>query len=95
MKTEHKILVCSTCASIWQDGKRVGISGGEKLLSRSAQIKLTGEGRHLSFVRDEKFEGLCAEEGSCPELSSGPCEPRVSSAPCTQGGVTRGNLASL
>jgi hypothetical protein len=34
-------------------------------LSKSAQIKLTGEGRHLSFVStDAKFEGLCAEEGA-------------------------------
>lgn len=32
MKIQHKILVCSTCASVWQEGKRVGISGGQKLL---------------------------------------------------------------
>lgn len=37
MKTEHKILVCSTCASTWQDGKKVGISGGEKLLEELTQ----------------------------------------------------------
>jgi predicted metal-binding protein len=37
MKIEHKILVCSTCASTWQDGKRVGISGGEKLLEELTQ----------------------------------------------------------
>ncbi|MBZ8181129.1 DUF1636 domain-containing protein [Oscillatoria salina] len=37
MKTEHKILVCSTCASTWQDGKKVGISGGEKLLEELNQ----------------------------------------------------------
>jgi len=28
----HSLFVCKTCASIWQDGKRVGESGGQKLL---------------------------------------------------------------
>ncbi len=37
MKTQHKILVCSTCASIWQEGKKVGVSGGEKLLKELTQ----------------------------------------------------------
>ncbi len=32
MNNQHTILVCSSCASAWQDGKRVGTSGGEKLL---------------------------------------------------------------
>jgi predicted metal-binding protein len=37
METKHKILVCSTCASTWQDGKKVGVSGGEKLLKKLTQ----------------------------------------------------------
>jgi predicted metal-binding protein len=28
----HKLFVCTTCASTWKDGKRVGVSGGELLL---------------------------------------------------------------
>ena len=32
--TAHTILVCTTCASTWENGKRVGESGGEKLLKR-------------------------------------------------------------
>ncbi|AFY36109.1 DUF1636 domain-containing protein [Calothrix sp. PCC 7507] len=28
----HSLFVCKTCASVWQDGKRVGESGGQKLL---------------------------------------------------------------
>ena len=31
---QHTLLVCTTCASVWQNGKRVGESGGEKLLAR-------------------------------------------------------------
>jgi predicted metal-binding protein len=47
MKKQHKILVCSTCASTWQDGKKVGISGGQKLLE-----KLTEEAQNWS-LKDE------------------------------------------
>ncbi|NJK35550.1 MAG: DUF1636 domain-containing protein [Oscillatoriales cyanobacterium SM2_2_1] len=27
----HTMFVCTTCASTWQDGKTVGVSGGQKL----------------------------------------------------------------
>ncbi|MBE9168308.1 DUF1636 domain-containing protein [Pleurocapsales cyanobacterium LEGE 06147] len=37
MKIQHKILVCSTCASVWQNNKRVGISGGQKLFKKLTQ----------------------------------------------------------
>ncbi|MDZ7962739.1 MAG: DUF1636 family protein [Aulosira sp. DedQUE10] len=30
----HTLFVCKTCASVWQDGKRLGESGGEKLLQQ-------------------------------------------------------------
>lgn len=30
----HTLFVCTTCASVWQDGKRVGESGGQKLLNQ-------------------------------------------------------------
>lgn len=32
MNTPHTLLVCTTCASLWQDGKRVGESRGQQLL---------------------------------------------------------------
>ncbi|MEM7554876.1 MAG: DUF1636 domain-containing protein [Cyanobacteria bacterium P01_A01_bin.84] len=28
---KHTLFVCTTCASKWQDGKKIGESGGEKL----------------------------------------------------------------
>ncbi len=30
----HTLFVCKTCASVWQDGKRIGESGGQKLLQQ-------------------------------------------------------------
>lgn len=38
MKTQHTLFVCTTCASTWQNGKRVGESGGDKLLASLNQL---------------------------------------------------------
>lgn len=35
---QHNLFVCTTCASVWQDGKRVGESGGEQLLHRLQEL---------------------------------------------------------
>ncbi|MCC5639244.1 DUF1636 family protein [Nostoc sp. CHAB 5844] len=34
----HTLFVCQTCASVWQDGKRIGESGGQKLLHQIQQL---------------------------------------------------------
>jgi predicted metal-binding protein len=34
MTAQHRIFVCTTCASKWEGGKRVGESGGEQLLKQ-------------------------------------------------------------
>ncbi|MGI8499893.1 MAG: DUF1636 domain-containing protein [Hassallia sp.] len=38
MKTQHALFVCTTCSSVWKDGKRVGESGGDKLLKQLQQL---------------------------------------------------------
>jgi predicted metal-binding protein len=30
----HTLFVCKTCASVWENGKRIGESGGQKLLQQ-------------------------------------------------------------
>ncbi|MEH2117884.1 DUF1636 domain-containing protein [Nostoc sp.] len=35
---QHTLFVCTTCASVWQNGKQVGISGGEQLLQRLQEL---------------------------------------------------------
>jgi predicted metal-binding protein len=37
----HKLFVCTTCASTWKDGKRVGVSGGELLLQELQKLNQT------------------------------------------------------
>jgi predicted metal-binding protein len=34
----HSLFVCKTCASVWQDGQRVGESGGQKLLQHLQEM---------------------------------------------------------
>jgi predicted metal-binding protein len=31
---QHTLFVCTTCASVWENGKRVGESGGDRLLQQ-------------------------------------------------------------
>ena len=45
----HSLLVCTTCASTWQNGKKVGISGGETLLKKISQL-------HQEWDRRSQFE---------------------------------------
>jgi predicted metal-binding protein len=41
MKAKHTIFVCTTCASQYEDSKRVGESGGFMLLNRLQEYNLT------------------------------------------------------
>jgi len=35
---QHTLFVCKTCASVWQNGKRTGKSGGEQLLEQLSEL---------------------------------------------------------
>ncbi|YAF95857.1 MAG: DUF1636 family protein [Nodularia sp. CChRGM 3473] len=38
LNKQHTLFVCTTCASVWQDGKQVGESGGKQILHRLQQL---------------------------------------------------------
>ena len=59
----HSLLVCTTCASTWQDGKKVGISGGEILLKELSKL-------HQDWDKRSQFE-ICAV--SCMSACSHAC----------------------
>lgn len=40
---QHTLFVCTTCASMWQNGKRIGKSGGEQLLEQLQKLHETWE----------------------------------------------------
>ncbi len=61
--TKHCLFVCTTCASIWQEGKKVGVSGGEKLLAELSHL-------HQSWdLRDE----IAIEPVACMSACSRSC----------------------
>jgi predicted metal-binding protein len=49
MQAQHNLFVCTTCSSTWKDGKRVGESGGEKLLKQLQQYHQNWE-LHAEFA---------------------------------------------
>ncbi len=70
MNNQHTILVCSSCASVWQDGKRVGTSGGQQLLKEL-------EEKHENWALSQEFtvksvECMSACSHSCAVAFSAP-----------------------
>ncbi|ERN41819.1 putative metal-binding protein [Rubidibacter lacunae KORDI 51-2] len=61
--TQHTLFVCTTCASTWENGKRVGISGGERLLAQLAQ-------QHAEWELREQFT---LQPVSCMSACDRPC----------------------
>jgi predicted metal-binding protein len=58
--TKHCLFVCTTCASLWQDGKKVGISGGEKLLDRLSQLHQNWELRENISIEPVTCMSACS-----------------------------------
>ncbi|MBD2778832.1 DUF1636 domain-containing protein [Iningainema tapete] len=63
MTAQHNLFVCTTCSSVWKDGKRVGESGGEKLFQQLLQ-------HHQEWKLHEEFtiqpvECMSACDRSC------------------------------
>ncbi|MBE9125132.1 MULTISPECIES: DUF1636 domain-containing protein [unclassified Coleofasciculus] len=60
---QHTLFVCTTCASTWKDSKRVGISGGEKLLEKLSHLQKEWD------LRDE----FPVQPVECMSACSRPC----------------------
>jgi predicted metal-binding protein len=60
--TAHTIFVCTTCASTWENGKRVGESGGEKLLKRLQQDNQNSQNQEIKI---QAVECMSACNRSC------------------------------
>lgn len=58
----HSILVCTTCASTWQNGQRVGTSGGENLFDRLQ-----------THLQDHPHEAIALVPTSCMSACSHAC----------------------
>lgn len=60
---EHILFVCTTCASVWEKGKRVGQSGGEKFLERLQTLYDRAELQHRFSL--QAVECMSACDRSC------------------------------
>jgi len=60
---KHTLFVCTSCASIWKEGKREGVSGGEKLY---AQLTADAENWNLAAqYQIRSVECMSACDRSC------------------------------
>jgi predicted metal-binding protein len=60
---QHTLFVCTTCASVWQDGKRVGESKGEQLLQQLQEFAQDWELRNKFLI--QRVECMSACNHSC------------------------------
>ncbi len=56
----HSLLVCTTCASTWQNGKKVGVSGGEMLLKEISQLHQDWDRRSQFAIRPVSCMSACS-----------------------------------
>ncbi|ABA24870.1 conserved hypothetical protein (plasmid) [Trichormus variabilis ATCC 29413] len=58
-KKQHTLFVCTTCASVWQDGKRVGESGGQQLLQQLQALAQNWELQHKFSIQGVECMSAC------------------------------------
>ncbi|MDZ8136588.1 MAG: DUF1636 family protein [Nostoc sp. DedQUE04] len=56
---QHTLFVCTTCASVWQNGKRVGESKGEQLLKQLQQLAQNWELRNKFHIQGVECMSAC------------------------------------
>ncbi|MBD2251358.1 DUF1636 family protein [Nostoc parmelioides] len=58
-KKQHTLFVCTTCASVWQDGKRVSESGGQQLLQQLQALAQTWELQNQFSIQGVECMSAC------------------------------------
>ncbi|MBC6430827.1 DUF1636 domain-containing protein [Nostoc sp. HG1] len=59
LNKQHTLFVCTSCASIWQDSKRVGESRGEQLLQQLQQLTQNWELRNQFIIQGVECMSAC------------------------------------
>ena len=57
----HRLLVCTTCASTWQGGKKVGVSGGETLWQELSLLYQNWDQRSQFEVQPVACMSACSQ----------------------------------
>ncbi|BAZ18229.1 hypothetical protein NIES4071_101140 (plasmid) [Calothrix sp. NIES-4071] len=56
---QHTLFVCTTCASVWKDGKRVGSSGGQKLVTQLKELAFNWELKNKFTIQEVECMSAC------------------------------------
>ncbi|MEH2411762.1 DUF1636 family protein [Nostoc sp.] len=56
---QHTLFVCTTCASVWQDGRRVDESKGEQLLQQLQELAQAWELRNKFLIQGVECMSAC------------------------------------
>ena len=67
----HNLWACTICASTWQNGKKVGISGGEILLKELSQLNQSWESRSQFEIRAVSCMSACSHACAVAFASEG------------------------
>lgn len=60
MTTPHILFVCTACASVWKDGKRVGKSGGQELLEKLNELHKNWDLRDDFPIQEVECMSACS-----------------------------------
>lgn len=58
-KKQHTLFVCTTCASMWQDSKQVGESGGQQLLQQLQEFAQDWELQNKFSIQGVECMSAC------------------------------------
>ncbi|MGK7902667.1 MAG: DUF1636 domain-containing protein [Hormoscilla sp.] len=58
--SKHAIFVCTTCATVWKDGKPQGISGGQQFLEQLQTMHSDWELRDKFPIQEVKCMSACS-----------------------------------
>jgi predicted metal-binding protein len=68
---QHNLFVCTTCASVWQDGQRIGESGGELLLQKLQRMANNWQLRHQFPIRGVGCMSACSRSCAIAFVAAG------------------------
>lgn len=69
--SQHLLFVCTTCATIWKDGKPQGKSGGQQFLEQLKKLHDEWELRDKFSIREVKCMSACSRPCTISFASAG------------------------
>lgn len=71
MKTQHILFVCTSCATVWKDGKPQGKSGGQQLLEHLSELHQNWPLREHFPIQEVQCMSACSHSCAISFAASG------------------------